>query len=242
MAICATCGTNNIDGTKFCVQCGAALAPSPGAWRTPTEELNAPATGGPSTQQPQGSPYTPPVNPTFQTPPPPPVPYAYATPAPTAYGAALNYAQWGDRALGYLIDVGLAVGVMIVLFIIFGILAAIGAGVGGSDSGLPGGIVCIGMMLSAVAMLGIGLYNKVYLVSKRGSSIGQNVMHLKVVDANGNIPTTGVLVLRLLVQFGLPYVPFGVIVSLVDHLFPLWDEKKQTIHDKAASTYVIKTA
>ena len=240
MAICATCGTNNVDGTKFCVQCGSALAPSPGSWRTPTEDLNAPAGG--STQQPTASPYAPPPpNPTYQTPPPPPVPYGYATPAPTAYGAPPNYAQWGDRALGYLIDIGLGVGVMIVLFIIFGILAAIGAGIGGSDD-VAGGIVCIGISISALAMFGLGFYNKVYLVSKRGFSIGQGIMHLKVVDANGNTPTTGALVLRLLVQFGLPYVPFGAIVSLVDHLFPLWDEKKQTIHDKAASTYVIKTA
>src|SRR5205085_1046599 len=158
------------------------------------------------------------------------------------YGAALNYAQWGDRALGALIDGGVAVGIMIVLFIIFGILAAIGAGIGGSDSPLGGSIFCLGAVISFLAFFGFGLYNKVFLISKRGSSIGQNIMHLKVVDANGQIPSTGMLVLRLLVQFGLPYVPFGVIVSIVDHLFPLWDEKRQTIHDKAASTYVIKIA
>ena len=243
MAICASCGTNNVDGTKFCVQCGAALAPSPGAWRTPTEELNAPA-GGPSTQQPQGSPYAPPpVNPTFQTPPPPPVPYAYTTPAPTAYGAALNYAQWGDRVIAALIDGGITIGIMIVLFIIFGVLAGIGGAVGGSDNNpLPGGIFCFGMLITFISIFGFGIYNKIYLVSKRGSSIGQNVQKLRVVDAAGNIPQTGTLVLRLLVQSGLGMVPMvGWILVLLDLLFPLWDEKKQTIHDKAASTYVIKT-
>ena len=47
----------------------------------------------------------------------------------------------------------------------------------------------------------------------------------------------------LLTQVGLSIVPFvGWILVLLDLLFPLWDEKKQTIHDKAASTYVIKRA
>lgn len=240
MAICASCGTNNVDGTKFCVQCGAALAPAPGAWRTPTADLNAPQTGAPA-----NNPYTPPPpsNSTFQTPPPPPVVYGQSAPTVTGYAAAtMPYAQWGDRALAFLIDMGIAVGVMIVLMILFAILTAIGAGIGGSDSGLPGGILCFGMVISFIAFFGVGLYNKVFLVLKRGASIGQGIMHLKVVDANGNIPATGSLVIRLLVQYGLPYVPFGVIISLIDYLFPLWDEKKQTIHDKAASTYVVKTA
>ena len=29
---------------------------------------------------------------------------------------------------------------------------------------------------------------------------------------------------------------------LLDVLWPLWDEQKQTLHDKAAGTFVIKTA
>src|ERR1041384_5616215 len=91
MAICASCGTNNVDGTKFCVQCGAALAPSPGAWRTPTEELNAPAGGGQQTAPPT-QPYNAPTpNVTFPTPPPPPVIYGTS-----AHGRRLRR---GDDAL-----------------------------------------------------------------------------------------------------------------------------------------------
>ncbi|HEX8070212.1 MAG TPA: RDD family protein [Pyrinomonadaceae bacterium] len=246
MAICASCGTNNVEGTKFCVQCGAALAPAPGAWRTPTEELNAPASGAsaPSSAAPAGGTYTPPtpVNVPFQTPPPPPAVYGQATPAPVAYGVPMRYAEWGDRVLAALIDGALNVGIMIALFIVFGVLAGIGGAVGGQDSPLPGGIFCLGMLITFLSIFGFGLYNKVFLVSKRGASIGQNFQKLKVVDAGGNIPSTGTLVLRLLAQVGLSFVPFvGWILVLLDLLFPLWDEKKQTIHDKAASTFVIKT-
>ncbi|HEX8178976.1 MAG TPA: RDD family protein [Pyrinomonadaceae bacterium] len=242
MAICASCGTNNVDGTKFCVQCGAALAPAPGAWRTPTEDLNAPPIG--SSSAPQGSPYAPPPppNPTFQTPPPPPVAYGYATPAPT-YGAAMNYAQWGDRAVGALIDYGISIGIGIVLLIIFMVLAGGAGAVGGDNNPLPGGIICFGTFITFLSVFGFGIYNKVYLVSKRGASIGQNTQHLKVVDAGGNIPSIGTLILRLVVQSGLGLVPMvGSVLVIVDLLFPLWDEKKQTIHDKAASTFVIKNA
>ena len=53
MAVCANCGTSNIDGTKFCVTCGAQLgeAPAPESWRASSElpppppaNMNAPDT------------------------------------------------------------------------------------------------------------------------------------------------------------------------------------------------------
>ena len=240
MNTCASCGTNNVDGTKFCVQCGAALAPAPGGWRTPTEELNAPATG--STPRPAASDYQSPASaPTvYMQQPPPTQPFAYGQPMQaTAFGQQ-RYAEWGERAMGALIDYGISLGIFIVLFIIFAVLASVGSTI--SDN-LPGGIICIGTCIAFISLFGFGIYNKVYLVSKRGSSIGQNTQHLKVIDAAGNIPTMGTLILRLLVQSGLGLVPVvGSVLVIVDLLFPLWDEKKQTIHDKAASTFVVKTA
>lgn len=48
MAQCANCGTNNIDGTKFCVGCGSQLgdAPAPESWRA-SSDLGAPPASGP---------------------------------------------------------------------------------------------------------------------------------------------------------------------------------------------------
>lgn len=45
MIFCTACGTENADGTKFCVRCGATLAPSqpaPGSWQSQSSELNVP--------------------------------------------------------------------------------------------------------------------------------------------------------------------------------------------------------
>ena len=244
MATCASCGTNNVEGTKFCVSCGATLAPAPGSWRAGTEELQTPPTG--SSSAPTGSPsssYTsnaaaPPV---YSAPQPSSM-YAQTAGVPGLFGQ-MRYAEWIDRVLAALIDGALNVALMIVLFIIFGALTAASAGVGGDDNPLPGGILCMGMLVTFVSVFGLGIFNKIYLVSKRGSSIGQGVMKLKVVDATGNIPPMGTLLIRLLVQVGMSFVPFlSIFLVLLDVLWPLWDEKKQTLHDKAAGTFVIKTA
>lgn len=240
MNTCASCGTNNVEGTKFCVSCGAALAPAPGAWRAGTDELSGQAPNPASSS----SSYTPPNPQPYPYPSPPTQGALYQQPAGTAipYGQ-LNYAEWIDRVLAALIDGALNIVVMIVLFIIFGALAGVSAGVGGSDNPFPGGILCLGTLITMLSVFILGLFNKVYLVSKRGSSIGQGLMHLKVVDATGKIPPIGTLIIRLLVQVGLGVIPIvGWLLVLTDLLFPLWDEKKQTIHDKAASTYVIKVA
>jgi uncharacterized RDD family membrane protein YckC len=168
--------------------------------------------------------------------------YAQASGVPGLFGQ-MRYAEWIDRVLAALIDGALNVAVMIVLFIIFGTLTAASAGVGGDDNPLPGGILCIGMLITMISVFGLGIFNKIYLVSKRGSSIGQGVMKLKVVDATGNIPPMGTLLIRLLVQVGMSFVPFlSIFLVLLDVLWPLWDEQKQTLHDKAAGTFVVKTA
>lgn len=246
MATCASCGTNNVEGTKFCVSCGATLAPAPGSWRAGTEELQGPPLGGSSASGSSGSPTSsyapsPSTSPVYSAPQPSSM-YAQPSGMPGSYGQ-MRYAEWIDRVLAALIDGALTFAVMMVLFFIFGALTAASAGVGGDDNPLPGGILCVGMLVTFVSVFGLGIFNKIYLVSKRGSSIGQGVMNLKVVDATGNIPPMGTLLIRLLVQVGLSFVPFlSIFLVLADVLWPLWDEKKQTLHDKAAGTFVIKNA
>ncbi len=68
MAYCTSCGTDNVQGSRFCSRCGATLAPAPGAWRASDE---------PSTE---------PNNPPFsEAPNPPPVTGTYTPPRPTDY-------------------------------------------------------------------------------------------------------------------------------------------------------------
>jgi len=82
MAVCANCGTNNIEGTKFCVGCGSQLgeAPPPESWRA-SSDLGAPPAGAPEPprQQTDTGGYVP------QVPPPPPAYPAYNQPQTPGY-------------------------------------------------------------------------------------------------------------------------------------------------------------
>jgi uncharacterized RDD family membrane protein YckC len=156
---------------------------------------------------------------------------------PAGYGATpvvWDYATWGTRAVGYLIDGVLVGGAMLILwFVIGGILTGV-ARLGGEAA--SGTMCCVVMLLFPIATLVVGLYNRVYLVAQRGYSIGQGGMKIKVVDGNGQHLTQNAALIRLLAQIGLGLVP---LLPILDMLWPLWDERRQTLHDKAVSCYVI---
>ena len=99
-----------------------------------------------------------------------------------------------------------------------------------------GTICCMMIMLFPLATFIVGIYNSVYLIAQRGYSIGQGVVKVMVVDGAGNLLTTGSAWIRLLVRVAFGFVPF---LPLLDLLWPLWDVRRQTLHDKAVNCYVI---
>jgi uncharacterized RDD family membrane protein YckC len=155
-------------------------------------------------------------------------------PVPVIIVPAMDYASWGNRAVGYIIDSLFVGAVMLALYVVLGGFLTAIAGLGGRDA--MGGMCCLILLLFPLATLLVGLYNRVYLVSKRGYSIGQGVVKVKVVDANGALLPQGTALVRLLVQAAMGLVP---VLPLLDLLWPLWDDRRQTLHDKAANCYVI---
>lgn len=169
----------------------------------------------------------------------------------------MNYALWADRVIAALADVGIAVLVMIALYVlliivtfVFSALGMVGSGLEqqatGGEPGLIGlittmggcGFYCLIIFLPPISYFVAGLLNKVYWVSKRGYSIGQGLMKLKVVDQHGNLVSMGTATIRLLATVGLGFIP--VVGGFLDLLWPLWDKQRQTLHDKAVGTFVIK--
>ncbi len=172
--------------------------------------------------------YTPPPqNPGF-------VPPSPMNPLGPQVAAQMMYAPWATRVLGYLIDSFLVGAVMMVIYFVLGSMLATIAHAGGDN--LAGGMCCMMIVLFPVSMLLVGIYNRVYLVASRGYSIGQGVVKVKVVDGSGNLLTTGTAFIRLLAQAGMNMIP---VLGLVDLLWPLWDERRQTLHDKAVGSFVI---
>lgn len=163
----------------------------------------------------------------------------YAPPPPGPGAPVLDYAQWPNRIVGYLIDSFFVVVVMGLLYLVVGGAMTGLAAVAGDNQAAQGalsGTCCLVIAIFPMATLLVGVFNRIYLVSKRGYSIGQGVMKLRVVDGNGNLLSMGAAALRLLAMIFLAMLPFG---QLLDLLWPLFDAQRQTLHDKAVNSFVI---
>jgi len=169
----------------------------------------------------------------------------------SAYGAPAAgslpkeaYASWGQRVAAYLIDYG--------VFFVAGIVAMIIIFVGLSRSSSSydpatgtlsdvDPLVAIGyllLILTGIVQLGFTIWNRWIRAGRTGMSIGKEKTNTKLVGADTGTPIGGgKAFLRDLVRGLLGYVP---IVPLIDVLFPLWDDKRQTLTDKIMSTVVVK--
>jgi uncharacterized RDD family membrane protein YckC len=180
--------------------------------------------GGPPPYQPP--PYQPPGGvPPYTTP-----PYAPSGAPGYQYGAApiTQYASIGARFVAILVD-GLIVGIP--LLVIEAIL-----GFAGSP---------LSALVNAVVYF---LYEGLLLTSWNGQTVGKKLMSVRVVSMDGQPLTTnkaftrtGVkALLSILGSIKPPFTSVLSIISLLDYLWPFWDANKQTLHDKAAGTYVVK--
>jgi uncharacterized RDD family membrane protein YckC len=77
-----------------------------------------------------------------------------------------------------------------------------------------------------------------------GQTIGKRALGTKVVTAQGHTPITGSSACGRAAVFALvPAVPsVGGLFFLLDSLWLTWDPRRQCLHDKAASTVVVKTS
>ena len=207
----------------FCTNCGAQTTDNSGYCPNCGSRIGAPAL--PTSPPPAG-----------WTPPPPPALNLYSPP----FAPGMIYAPWTDRVIGHLIDIALVFAVMCILYPMLGaFMALIAGGIGPRPEPFGSTICCMFIVLFPVSMFVVGLYNGVYLVASRGASIGQGVMKLKVVDSNARLLTSGTAFLRLLVRVLLSII---AVIWILDLLWPLWDDKRQTLHDKAVGSFVLKQA
>jgi uncharacterized RDD family membrane protein YckC len=75
--------------------------------------------------------------------------------------------------------------------------------------------------------------------SEKGQTVGKMVMKIQVRDENTGGPIGyGKAALRTLVYLVLAAFTCGV-GGLLDGLWPLWDPKRQALHDKPANSLVV---
>jgi uncharacterized RDD family membrane protein YckC len=138
-------------------------------------------------------------------------------------------AQWENQGpatagqlAGWWYRVGATVIDGIILFVVYGIVKAVGgAGLG----------TLLYIVVSAA-------YTCVLLV-KQGQTVGMMALGIKCVrEADGRFLSAGSSLGRWALAAGLNITLIG---GLLDILWPLWDAKNQTLHDKAVGSLVVRT-
>ena len=80
----------------------------------------------------------------------------------------------------------------------------------------------------------------------RETTVGKHAVGLAVRRVDGSRVSFGRALLRELVArqllFGTAGAFIGGLPQLLDLLFPLWDDRRQSLHDKMAGTIVVRAA
>jgi uncharacterized RDD family membrane protein YckC len=84
------------------------------------------------------------------------------------------------------------------------------------------------------------IYTTALTGSSRGQTIGMMVVRAKAVDATSGAP---IGYARALGRVLFEYLMVVLLLApwALDMLFPLWDARRQTLHDKVTNTVVIRT-
>lgn len=227
---CPTCGTEAQSGATSCTVCGATLT-APVVAMTPGQSTLTPYPTSPSME------------------------------FPTAHDAA-PYAPWIRRVLAQIID---SLFVIVPTFVVAIYVVAIkgtvhiatqvNSGVKMTCHFSAHALSCTGGTLILAnfreLLIGIILINIVWAIyvvmaiaGPRGATIGMRALKIRIVTASDRAPVSlGRSVLRYVVYFAiglLEYVSHILfLVSFLDWLWPLWDSRNQTLHDKAAGTVAL---
>ena len=106
----------------------------------------------------------------------------------------------------------------------------------GTSHSVHFGVHGFGFLIQAALVL---LYGTLFIGSRRGQTLGMMILGIRCVaeDMPTDSISYGRAFLRALIEYLLALALF--VPWVVDMLFPLWDGRKQTIHDKAGGSLVI---
>ncbi|MEI5673577.1 MULTISPECIES: RDD family protein [unclassified Nocardioides] len=174
---------------------------------------------------------------------PPRPPYAgnpYARLFPAA-APAYRYAGWGRRVAATLIDgvLGLAASVPLIAgyaWVLASLEIRTDGNTGGTSSqytGGPGPVVLVA--LGVLVTLAFWIWNTCVRQGRTGATLGKSHLGIRVVkESTGRPIGAGQTFVRCLAHY------VDSLVCYLGWLWPLWDEKRQTIGDKIMSTVVVR--
>ena len=189
------------------------------------------------------APERPSTAPGYGSPPPPGAGGPVARPPTAATSWAATCSRAGCSRVGAQLIDGLIIGVgALILFLPIG--AALGvAGASDSDTGIGAAIVGLLFWVLCVTLVAF-LYAPILMARTNGKTLGRMAMNIRVVRTSGEPITFWFAMLREVVvkSFLFGFVSsftFGL-ATLLDVLWPLWDEENRALHDFIVSTRVVK--
>jgi uncharacterized RDD family membrane protein YckC len=177
----------------------------------------------------------------YTTPPPPGAGGPPATLAPGEVAGRYVLSGWWRRAGALMID-GLIVGIG-GLALLIAITAPFSVGFFASD-GVGVVAIIVGFLIGSLCVTVVALlYAPALMTRTNGKTLGRMATGIRVVRANGEPMTFGVAMVREVavkaLLFGiLSSITFGL-ASLLDVLWPLWDEENRALHDFVVNTRTI---
>ena len=172
-------------------------------------------------------------------------PYAQAPWAPPGYGfAPVNYASYGSRAGALLLDILFTF--LVTLPGIIVLIAAFATAQTETDAAgtttitdISGGLLGLALVLLLLAVV-FQFWNSGWRNGAKGCSLGKQVVGIRMVSmATGQAPGGWVGIGRFLIRNLLGAVTSGV-YTILTLLWPLWDDKRQTLDDKILSTLIVR--
>jgi uncharacterized RDD family membrane protein YckC len=165
--------------------------------------------------------------------------------SPVAYDSpgSAPYATWAVRLGGYLIDAVIFLVVLVVLLLLFRHSHALNVHLMARKGAKRRSFSAVPFLISGALWVA---YGTALIGGPRGQTVGMMAAGVRAVGdedrgalgygrAFGRALFEGVLRLINLVFFLLG------LVWVLDMLFPLWDKKRQTLHDKVVGSVVVRT-
>jgi uncharacterized RDD family membrane protein YckC len=159
-------------------------------------------------------------------------------------GQATGYAEWWQRAVAYIVD-GIIVAVpawiiMAIASVGFVRKTTVNRDQFGNLMINSGALAGIFVGLGIILLIGI-LYRVLMEGSPRGQTVGKMAMKIAVKDADTGGPIGYGRAFGRWVVASILWIAF-YLPGIIDLLFPLWDQKKQTLHDKAVRSVVVQVS
>jgi uncharacterized RDD family membrane protein YckC len=208
---------------------------------------NGASTGG-DDSAPTGPPSFPgnaPPPPPVEAPGPPAFPAAGQIPGggPSLFGTATTpFASWGIRVGGYLIDSVIFLVVLVILIVLFRHTNSLEVHLMARRGARKRHISALPFVITAVLYV---VYSTVLCGSPRGQTVGMRAVGVRAVrEGSLEVLGYGRALVRAVVEGVLRLLELiSVVLGLIwllDMLFPLWDKKRQTLHDKVAGSVVLR--